>query len=56
VRLVALDAFTFLFGGDSPIVPISAMAAGLGKLGMAAADLRAIELDNAQRLLPLLRT
>jgi predicted TIM-barrel fold metal-dependent hydrolase len=45
-----------LFGGDYPFVPISATAVGLGKLGLAASDLQAIERDNALRLLPRLRT
>ena len=42
----------FLFGSDYPFVPIPQTTVGLTKLGIAAADLQAIERGNAQALLP----
>jgi predicted TIM-barrel fold metal-dependent hydrolase len=48
-----------LFGSDYPFAPEATMAAtvkGLGELGLAAADLQAIERDNALGLLHRLRT
>jgi 6-methylsalicylate decarboxylase len=41
-----------LFGSDFPYWPISWVVEGLEKIGLSAADLRAIERDNALRLLP----
>jgi predicted TIM-barrel fold metal-dependent hydrolase len=44
-----------MFGSDFPLVPIPATAGGLDKLGLAAADLRALARDNAVALLPRLK-
>jgi predicted TIM-barrel fold metal-dependent hydrolase len=41
-----------LFGGDYPFVPIAETAVGMTRLGLSAADLRAIGRDNAVGLLP----
>jgi 6-methylsalicylate decarboxylase len=41
-----------LFGSDFPYWPISRVVEGLGEIGLTAEDLRAIERDNALRLLP----
>ncbi len=49
-----VPASHILFGSDYPFVPIAATAVGLGRLGIAVADLQAIERDNALRLLPRL--
>ena len=45
-----------LFGTDYPLVSVTENVADLGKLGLAAADLRAIERDNATRLVTRLKT
>lgn len=45
-----------LFGTDYPLVSVTENVADLGKLGLAAADLRAIERDNATRLITRLKT
>jgi predicted TIM-barrel fold metal-dependent hydrolase len=47
-----------LFGSDYPFAPEPTTAAtveGLAKLGLSAADLHAIERDNALRLMPNLK-
>ncbi|HLQ27551.1 MAG TPA: amidohydrolase family protein [Acidiferrobacterales bacterium] len=44
-----------MFGSDYPFVPIGATAVGMTKLGLSAADLQAIERDNAIALLPRLK-
>jgi predicted TIM-barrel fold metal-dependent hydrolase len=44
-----------MFGSDYPIVPISATAGGLSRVGLTGADLQAIERDNAIMLFPRLK-
>jgi len=41
-----------MFGSDFPLVPIAVTAGGLDGLGLSAADLKALRLDNAAALLP----
>jgi predicted TIM-barrel fold metal-dependent hydrolase len=45
-----------LFGSDYPYVPIPATAFSLDKYGLPAADMQAINRDNALRLFPRLKT
>jgi predicted TIM-barrel fold metal-dependent hydrolase len=45
-----------LLGSDFPYGPVAATTNGLARLNLGAADLRAIERDNALALLPQLRT
>jgi predicted TIM-barrel fold metal-dependent hydrolase len=44
-----------MYGSDQPFGSLAAIAAGLGKLDLAASDLRAIGRDNALRLFPRLK-
>ena len=44
-----------VFGTDYPYFPVGAQAASLQKLGLAAAQLRAIESGNAMRLMPRIK-
>lgn len=44
-----------LFGSDAPFFDAAATAEALGQVGFSAAELRAIERENAWRLLPALR-
>ncbi len=59
MQLLALTAMIpvsqVLFGSDYPYVPASDCAEGLTKFGFKAAELRAIERDNALRLMPQLK-
>lgn len=45
-----------LFGTDYPFVSVAENVSDLGKLGLAAADLKAIETDNGVRLIPRLKS
>jgi predicted TIM-barrel fold metal-dependent hydrolase len=45
-----------LFGTDYPYVPVTENVSDLGKLGLPAADLAAVESGNAMRLIPRLKT
>jgi predicted TIM-barrel fold metal-dependent hydrolase len=44
-----------LFGSDYPYVPVAENVADLGKLGLPASELKAIERDNAAALIPRLK-
>jgi 6-methylsalicylate decarboxylase len=53
--LKTVPASQVVYGSDYPYVTEAATAEGLTKAGLSAADLKAIEMDNALRLVPRLK-